>query len=73
MKKFTTLGEYWMIAAAESYRRAKKIKQCYGKAARVDILYCTADEGIPNVTPRGKTFKKMIDIEWNARLERIKK
>lgn len=70
MKKFTTLGEYWILAATESYRKAKKTKQCHGKKAEGDILYCTVHDGMPHVTPRGKAFKRLMDIEWNARLER---
>lgn len=70
MKKFTTLGEYWKLSVSEQYRRAKKTKQCYGKIARGDILVCT-EESLKNITPRGKTFQRMIDREWNARLKRI--
>ena len=70
MKKLTTLGDYWKLSIREQYRRAKKTKQCYGKFARGDILACN-EEALSNVTPRGKTFQRMIDREWEARLKRI--
>lgn len=72
MKKLTTLADYWRLSVSEQYRRAKKVKQCYGKFARGDILVCS-QEYLENVTPRGKTFQKMIDREWEARLKRIEK
>lgn len=70
MKRLTTLGDYWKLSIREQYRRAKKTKQCYGKFARGDILACH-EEALPNVTPRGKAFQRMIDREWEARLKRI--
>lgn len=70
MKKLTTLGDYWRLSIKEQYRRAKKIKDCYGDNAKGDIL-TFSHEALPNVTPRGKTFQRMVDREWEARLKRI--